>query len=254
VADVLVLCYHAVSERWPASLSVTPEALREQVGLLVRRGYRGVGFTEAVLSPPAGRTLAVTFDDAFHSVLERARPILDELGVTATLFVPTDFPEHPDVPMRWPGIEQWLGSEHEAELRPMSWDEVRVLADAGWEIGSHTKSHPRLSSLPDAEMERELEDSRLILEERLGRPCNALAYPFGDHDERVVEAAGRAGYAVAGTLPVRLDRPVPLRWPRTGVYHFDDLRRFRLKASRIMRLARATPFWPQRDDPEGVGH
>jgi peptidoglycan/xylan/chitin deacetylase (PgdA/CDA1 family) len=254
VADVLVLCYHAVSERWPAPLSVTPGALREQLGLVVRRGYRGAGFTEAVVSPPAGRTVAVTFDDAFRSVLELARPILDDLGLTATVFVPTDFPEHPDAPMRWPGIEQWLGGEHEPELRPMSWNELRVLADAGWEIGSHTKSHPRLSSLSDSDLERELEDSRLILEERFGRPCPGLAYPYGDHDARVVEAAGRAGYTAAGTLPVRFDRPSPLRWPRAGVYHGDDLRRFRLKASRIMRLARASPFWPQREHEGGVGH
>jgi peptidoglycan/xylan/chitin deacetylase (PgdA/CDA1 family) len=254
VADVLVLCYHAVSEEWPAPLSVTPDGLREQLGLLVERGYRGVGFVEAVTSPPAPKTVAVTFDDAFRSVLERARPILDELGLTATLFVPTDFPEQPDAPMRWPGIDQWLGGEHESELRPMSWDEVRSLADAGWEIGSHTKSHPRLPGLVDSELERELEDSRLILEERLGRPCPGLAYPYGDHDARVAEAAGRAGYTAAGTLPVRFDRPDALRWPRVGVYHDDDLRRFRMKVSRVMRMARATPFWPQREPRGGVGH
>jgi peptidoglycan/xylan/chitin deacetylase (PgdA/CDA1 family) len=254
VADVLVLCYHAVSQRWPASLSVTPEALREQLGLLVRRGYRGAGFVEAVTSPPAARTVAITFDDAFRSVLELGRPILDELGLKATVFVPTDFPEQPDAPMSWPGVDQWLGGEHEPELRPMSWDEIQALAEAGWEIGSHTKSHARLTALVDSDLERELEDSRLILEERLGWPCPGLAYPYGDHDARVVEAAGRAGYTAAGTLPVRFLQPQLLRWPRAGVYNGDDLWRFRLKVSRVMRMARGTPFWPQREPQGGVGH
>src|SRR5205807_2801894 len=52
VSDLLVLCYHAVSERWPADLSVTPVSLREQLGSLVARGYRGLTFADAVLGPP----------------------------------------------------------------------------------------------------------------------------------------------------------------------------------------------------------
>jgi peptidoglycan/xylan/chitin deacetylase (PgdA/CDA1 family) len=63
MSDVLVLCYHAVSVRWPAELSVTPERLEEQLRLLVRRGFKGATFHQAVIAPPAPRTLAVTFDD-----------------------------------------------------------------------------------------------------------------------------------------------------------------------------------------------
>ena len=51
--------------------------------------------------------------------------------------------------MAWPGIDQWLGGPHEAELMPMSWDELRRLAEAGWEIGSHSRTHPMLTQLDD---------------------------------------------------------------------------------------------------------
>ena len=68
-----------------------------------------------------------------------------------------------------------------------------------------------------------------------GRPCESIAYPYGDHDDRVVEAARRAGYVAAGTLPSRLDERGPLRFPRVGVYYGDDERRFRLKVSRPLR-------------------
>jgi peptidoglycan/xylan/chitin deacetylase (PgdA/CDA1 family) len=246
LSDVLVLCYHAVSDTWEAPLSVTPRCLEEHLELVVKRGYRGSTFTEAVLGPPFPKTVAVTFDDAFSSVLEKAHPILDRLGLVATIFVPTDFPDGTDARLSWPGIDNWLGGEHDAELRPMSWEEVRGLADEGWEIGSHTKSHPRLPSLADHELDTELTESREVVEERLGCPCPALAYPYGDQDGRVVEAAARAGYTAAGALPSRLRKGGPLCWPRVGVNQRDDLRRFRLKVSRAMRRFRASPLWPER--------
>lgn len=248
VSDVLVLCYHAVSEDWPAPLAIASDALERQLELLLRRGYRGVSFSEAVGSETSGRRLAVTFDDAYLSVLERARPVLDRLGLPGTVFVPTDFPDRPDRPMAWPGIDHWLGGPHEAELRPLSWSQLRELAGAGWELGSHTRSHPRLPALDDAALEAELRQSRAACEERLGVACRALAYPYGARDGRVSAAAERAGYRAAGTLLARVhrqrdpgvDRALPLGWPRIGVYRGDDLRRYRLKISRAVRMLRAS--------------
>ena len=244
MSDALVLCYHALSERWPASLSVAPEAFERQLHLLSRRGFRGATFDRAVSEPSDRRTVAVTFDDAYLSVLELAKPILDDVGFPATVFVPTDFPANSGQPMAWEGIDMWLGGPHERELRPMSWEQLGVLADAGWEIGSHTCSHPRLTSLGDEELGRELIDSRSILAERLSRPCDTLAYPYGDHDERVLEATRMAGYGLAGTLPGRLSPVSRLAWPRVGIYHGDDERRFRLKTSAAIRRLRGSRLWP----------
>jgi peptidoglycan/xylan/chitin deacetylase (PgdA/CDA1 family) len=242
MADVLVLCYHALSEGFPASLSVTPAAFERQLDLLQRAGYRGATFAEAVREP-AGRTVAITFDDAYLSVLLLAKPLLDSVGYPATVYAPTAYLDTPERPLAWDGIEQWLGGEHERELLPMSWDQLGELSDAGWEIGSHTLTHPHLTQVDDAALRDELTESKAELERRLGR-CETLAYPYGDHDDRVVAAAGAAGYAAAGTLPGRLPRPRPLAWPRVGIYHGDDERRFRLKISRAVRLLRGLPGWP----------
>jgi peptidoglycan/xylan/chitin deacetylase (PgdA/CDA1 family) len=244
MGDPLVLCYHAVSERWPASLSVTPEAFERQLRLLCRRGFRGATFEQAVSQPSERRTVAVTFDDAYLSVVELAKPILDAVGFPATVFVPTNFPSSAGQPMAWKGIDTWLGGPYERELRPLSWEQLGMLADAGWEIGSHTCSHPRLTSLSDEELGRELSDSRSTVAERLGRPCATLAYPYGDHDERVLEATRMAGYGLAGTLPRRLSPVSRLAWPRVGIYHDDDERRFRLKTSAAIRWLRGTRLWP----------
>jgi peptidoglycan/xylan/chitin deacetylase (PgdA/CDA1 family) len=240
--DVLVLCYHAVSERFPAPLSVTPAAFERQLQLLARAGYRGTTFEEAVQAR-SGRAVAVTFDDAYLSVLRLAKPLLDAVGFKATVYAPTAYLDTPERPLSWDGIEQWIGGEHEQELLPMSWDQLGELAEAGWEIGSHTRTHPHLTRLDDDTLRTELTESRADVERRFGR-CPTLAYPYGDHDERVVEAAGAAGYAAAGTLPARLHKARPLAWPRVGIYHADDERRFRMKVSRVMRLLRGSPLWP----------
>jgi peptidoglycan/xylan/chitin deacetylase (PgdA/CDA1 family) len=246
IGDLLVLCYHAVSDRWPADLSITPANLEAQLGLLAARGYRGVTFSEAVLRPPDGKAVAVTFDDAYRSVLELGEPILTRLGWPATVFVPTDF-AGTERPMSWPGIDQWAGGEFDRELVPMSWEELGRLAGGGWEIGSHTCSHPRLTTLEDARLDEELRGSMRECQDRLGRPCDSIAYPYGDHDRRVAEAAGRAGYRAAGTLPTRMNAEDPLRWPRVGIYHGDDLRRFKTKVSPIVRGLRASRAWEAAD-------
>jgi peptidoglycan/xylan/chitin deacetylase (PgdA/CDA1 family) len=238
----IVLAYHAVADDFPAPLAVTPAALRNQLTLLVERGYRGATFSELAAAGGKGKLLAVTFDDAYRSVSARAAPILESLGLPGTVFAPTSY-MGTERPMSWPGIDRWLETPHAVELVPMSWDEVRSLAESGWEVGSHTATHPRLTSLDDGRLDEELRISREECAERIGRPCTSLAYPYGDHDDRVVEAAGRAGYAWAATLPARLGRAQALRWPRIGVYDSDDLRRFRLKVSPLVRLARSTPVW-----------
>lgn len=234
--DVLVLCYHALSERWPAALSTTPERFREQLELLLRRGYRPVTFEQA-LDARDRRTVAVTFDDAYRSVLELALPIMEDLGVPGTVFVPTAWAGS-DEPMRWDGVYQWLGGPHEDELLCLGWDELRGLAEAGWEVGSHTCSHPYLTALDDDRLRAELRDSRLAVEQQLGRPCRSIAYPYGDVDERVIDTAGDVGYTIGGSLPKKLSSREPLDWPRVGVYHRDDLGRFKLKVSPLVRRAR----------------
>jgi peptidoglycan/xylan/chitin deacetylase (PgdA/CDA1 family) len=237
VTDAIVLCYHALSPSWEAALSTTPERFDRQLELLARRGFRGVTFAEMVGSPRRGKTVAVTFDDAYLSVLELARPILDRHGLPATVFAPTDGVDAGE-PLIWPGIDQWHGGPHEQDLQPMSWTQLRGLAAAGWEIGSHTLTHPHLTRLDDDALRDELVRSRAICEERLGGPCTTLAYPYGDVDARVVAAAAAAGYRAAASLPGRMGSRDALDWPRIGVYFVDHDRRFRLKVSPAVRRLR----------------
>ena len=159
------------------------------------------------------------------------------------MFVPTAYTGR-DEPMSWPGIDHWLHGPHVDELMPMSWEQVRELADSGWEIGSHTRTHPHLTTLDDHQLEAELVRSRAELEEALGRPCETIAYPYGDEDDRVAAATEAAGYARAAALPYpRLHPPETYRWPRVGVYQGDDLKRFARKIAPAFRWLRANRAW-----------
>ena len=214
--------------------------------MLLKRGYKATTFTEAVNWSGPGKAVAVTFDDGYRSVLELGLPILQALGMPATLFVPTDYIGK-DEPMSWPGIDQWVGGEHEPELLPMSWSEVAKLAAAGWEIGSHTRSHPRLAQIDRAGLVDELAGSKEICENALGAPCASLAYPYGDYDEAVEEAAIAAGYETAAALPDEFSgvaRSDPYAFPRVGIYLDDSDRVFKLKISKLTRMARASSAWP----------
>ncbi len=241
--ELLVLCYHAVSERWPAPLSVTPDALRRQLRRLVSRGWTATTFADA-LDAPHRRTLAITFDDAFDSVRTLAAPILAELGLPATVFVATDWV---DRPLGWPEVAHWADTEHADELRSMSWASLRDLVGGGWEIASHTCSHPHLSRLEREEIDSELSRSRAALAEQ-DLSCRTVAFPFGDADDRVRAAAAAAGYEGAAGLSsaafVARDR---FDWPRVGVWHAEPEWRVDLKAMPLTSRLRGMG-WPNLTD------
>jgi peptidoglycan/xylan/chitin deacetylase (PgdA/CDA1 family) len=233
-SDVLVLAYHAVSDEWDAVTTVTPAQLDQQVRYLLARGYRSVTFDRALTAPPAGRALAITFDDAHRSVFEVAFPMLRALGAVATVFAPTDYIGTGE-PTDWEGFETYAHGPHSSELICMDWDQLRTVVDAGWEVGSHTRSHPHLTRLTPSAVRDELIGSRELLETRLQRPCRTLAYPYSDLDGAVVEGAHASGYGYAATIPVGYALSLPLRWSRVGIFRCDSMRRFKLLTSHATR-------------------
>jgi peptidoglycan/xylan/chitin deacetylase (PgdA/CDA1 family) len=234
MSDLLVLCYHGISETWPAPTTVRPGDFESQLEHFLERGYVGATLTEALDVPPAEKTMVVSFDDAHLSVYELAAPTMARLGVPGTVFVPTAYPDS-GRPMGWEGYDVWLGTEHEPELACMSWEQLREVAAAGWEVGSHTKNHPRLSKIADQPIKDELIQSRAECEERMEAPCTSIAYPYSDYDDRAVRAAAEAGYRFAVTVPTESRPPLALQWPRVGVYNGESARRVALRV-RTRRL------------------
>jgi peptidoglycan/xylan/chitin deacetylase (PgdA/CDA1 family) len=214
-------------------LAVTPQAFELQLRSLLRRGYRPATASETL--PGVGRLLHVTFDDAYRSVA-KAVPILERLGVHATVFVCTAYADT-GRPLDVPEIAGDLDG-YADELATMDWDMLRAVADHGVEIGSHTVSHPHLTRLSDAELVHELRDSRERIEAELPGACRFLAYPYGEEDGRVRAAAQTAGYDAAFSLVSR-ERPFdPHALPRVELHGGDSLLRATLKTSFVRRPGR----------------
>ncbi len=241
MSGLLVLCYHAVSETWPSPAAIAPPRLHAQLAYLLRRGYRPLTLSAALAEGAPRKAVVVTFDDAYTSILDAGLPVLESLGVPATVFVPTDAASEAGQ-MEWSELAQWVGGEHEHELRCMSWAQLRTLAERGWEIGSHTCSHPRLTEVGAERMESELSLSRAACEEETQQPCATLAYPFGSYDATVIDAVTAAGYAAAVTLDERIVQPLhgrgPLEVPREAIYRSTGWGIFIAKTARPVRRIR----------------
>lgn len=167
---------------------------------------------------------ALTFDDAFRSVVEHGLPALVENQIPFTIFVPTErLGEHPNWEMD--------PASPDANEVIMTAEELISLPENLADVGSHTRTHPRLTKLSDAAVRSELEDSRADLERQLSRPIDLLAFPYGDRDERIVELCREAGYRRVFHIDpgVTSLRPDDYVTPRVPVSASDSILEFRLK-------------------------
>ena len=224
-----VLMYHEVGPPRPLSRlnhwRVHPADFESQLGLLARRGYRGVALRALFDDRVAGgeKRVAITFDDGYAGVLSRALPLLAARGFAATVFV---------VSAKLGGVNDWDGETPGDEL--LTADGVRALHTAGIEIGSHGATHRALPSVSDAELDDEVRGSKAALEAVTGTPVVSFCYPYGAFDDRVVEAVRAAGYRVATVIRggISPDLADPLRLKRIAVRGTNTLLDFSLALTR----------------------
>ena len=252
----LALAYHAIADDWDDPLSVPVSRFATQMHHLRDLGYTGVRFSELAHRLDARGIVAITFDDAFSSVRDRALPLLDELGWQATVFASSAVVDA-GKPMTWLLGEHGRAPGRDSTLCPLSWDDLRLLREAGWEIGSHGATHRRLSSLDADERERELTVARGRIEAEVGA-CSAISYPWGEVVDVVVAAAVAAGHTAGSGLEGRFEEHDPMRVSRFAVSRCDGTLRFAAKTSRTLSTVRRTPVWTgleriRRRDYEPVG-
>lgn len=217
---VPVLMYHGFGPERNRYV-VRPRAFRLQMLALRLLGYRPIRFAELVeamrehrLPPP--RAAVITIDDGYLDNLELAAPILARHGFPATLFLVSD---------RLGAANDWDRDPPIGGRPLMSAEQAAAMRERGHELGAHTRTHPSLPDLGEAEVGEQVGGSRRALEASLGAEVETFAYPFGRHDERAVEAAGAAGFAGACTTHparARLDED-PLRVPRIEVKGTDRI-------------------------------
>ena len=202
-----ILGYHAFAAGGePPSRYVLPERrFARQLWWLARAGYNVITFGEYLelraghrLPPP--RTVVLTIDDGYVDTATVAGPVLRRFGLRATVFIvstPDDFAALQARPM--------LGA-----------DEADRLPSETFEIGSHTRTHPDLTTLSTEEARREIRESKAELERGLGVPVTGFAYPFGACNPTVRRLVEEAEYAAARGTWLGRNRPATdpfdLRW------------------------------------------
>jgi peptidoglycan/xylan/chitin deacetylase (PgdA/CDA1 family) len=230
------LFYHRInpypfSSLGPVSreISISPEEFEWQIRYLAENGHRSITLAQfhAWLcgdAPIDDKSILITFDDGYEDNLSWAAPILKRHGFSATVFVVTDFLGS-DTRSVWPHADP------PAQGRFLSPEQLCHWRDLGFEIGSHTLDHPLLTRLSPGDLFEQLSRSRHKLEALLGASVFALAYPGGDFNRDVEDAAAAAGYLLGfTTIPGRNprgSRPFALR--RTEVSASDSRFVFRMK-------------------------
>jgi len=193
----LVLLCHRVGLPRLASAApgqyVMPRVLASALDHLSARGWKPVSLAEAVDrcrlgSASSENEFCVTFDDGYLSVYEHALPVLARRGVPGALFV---------VAGAIGGVNGWDRGAGDRKEKLLSAEQIRELCGHGFEIGSHTFTHPQLTAVSDERLRRELVDSKRRIEDITGREVTSFSYPYGDYDQRVREATVAAGYKCA---------------------------------------------------------
>ncbi len=235
--DVPVLAYHKVSNKLEWGINVVPlRAFAYQMHLLATNGYQPISLEQYLTLPhlmqSPQRRVVITFDDADESIWLNAYPILNAYHFTATVFVISSYVGRQN---------SWDANLGGVYSRHLNWQQLNELRAAGWEIGSHSATHPDLVRLSDDALRAELEGSKTRIEANIQGPVHFLAYPFNRVDERVLSIAAEVGYRGGCTMiaPSHLRQ----RWSafciqRQGVYAIDTPGSFcrKLRHSPIERI------------------
>jgi len=227
------LCYHSIAAEGPRYLTISADLFERQLACLRRRGIRS-GDLRSLAEAADGRldrqTAFLTFDDGFLDNFETALPLLREYGFGAFVFVLPPLVDSGG-PLAWAEVAADHG-RYPATMRSVTWSMLEEMREGGFEVGSHTLTHPHLPELEDDPLREELWESRARVKQRLGT-CDTLAYPFGEWSDRVAAAAADCGYRYAFSLPTKTGqrRATALSIPRINVDYRDGERRFAAKLS-----------------------
>ena len=176
-----VLCYHHIN---PSDLlkdiyiNTVPDEFEKQIKFLHSYGFRTILSKDipTLLAPAENNILGenkkpviITFDDGYKSVYDYAYPIMKKYGFKGIIFLITD------------------KIENDTSKMYMNKDQINELIKEGWEVGSHTITHPKLNSISIEDISDEIKGSKDILEKMFGIKVLSFAYPYGLFNKKILD-------------------------------------------------------------------
>lgn len=181
-----MLTFHSVDDQ-SSVISFSPRLFKDGLARLREHGYHTIDLMDAVgmvqrreMFPE--RCFVITFDDGYRNAYSEAFPVLQQSGMSATVFL--------TVGETLTSGSSRLPSQSGRDM--LSWDEIREMhATGSIRFGAHTLTHPDLTKLPAGRVEAEVRDSKSLIEDALGTPVVCFAYPYGRYDVRSRQIASR---------------------------------------------------------------
>ncbi len=227
---LVVLMYHRVGladSNQERRFCTSPHDFARQMQWLREDGYVSLSLERIHSHLAEGRpfpalSIHVTFDDGFTGVLDHALPELLNNQIDATLFA---------VSSQVGGTNEWMWRKGAAHRSLLSAPQLRLLSNNGVAIGSHSRTHARLTEASPQDAEKEISDSRRELQDMLGLDVTGFAYPYGLYNATIGDMVAAAGYTTACTTRSGFNNHTsnPLKSRRIDVYGTDSMSQFRSK-------------------------
>lgn len=207
-----ILTYHSIDDSQSA-ISVPPDAFRRHVAWLASGAVQVVPLDALMALPESTDAVAITFDDGFVNTAEIAAPLLARHQLPATVFAVT---EHVG------GTNAWRGeiAQDIPTLPLMDWASLGRLAEGGFSIGAHGRTHASLTDLGPEALADEIGGSAERIERELGVRPTTFAYPYGRVNETVERATRQFQWALTTEMRVLAPQEVPHALPRLDMYYF----------------------------------
>jgi peptidoglycan/xylan/chitin deacetylase (PgdA/CDA1 family) len=243
-APVAIVFYHRVADTTANPWTASNRTFARQIAWL-KRHFDLVSLAEAQRRLASGQNeraaVSITFDDGYADNCQQALPLLIHEQIPCTYFVSTRY------------VLEQKAFPHDADrgqpLAPNTPEQIRALADAGIEIGCHTRNHANMGVVRDrAELHEELVVSRAELERLTHRPVRYFAFPYGQPMHMTSEAfmlAREVGYAAVCSAYGGFNFPGDDTFHLQRIHADNDLLRLKNWLTVDPRKLRSTPrFYP----------
>jgi peptidoglycan/xylan/chitin deacetylase (PgdA/CDA1 family) len=191
---VPILMYHRIAvlngdePAVTVGLTVDPGEFQLEMAWLHDHGYHTISQLQLFQALEEGKPLpakpiVLTFDDGYRGIATVAAPIMSQFGYVGTAYVITDR----------------IAESRKTAPTWLTWPQLRILEQRGWDIGSHTVSHTEIPHMSADAAMKTLRQSRFALERHLGHPVQWFCYPAGSVNAAAVELVRKAGYVLATT-------------------------------------------------------
>lgn len=197
--EIPVIMYHRVikdkSESGVHGIYVTETDFEKHLKYLKEHNYETITFSDLLDNNYKKRfdhnkkQIILTFDDGYCDNYNYAFPLLKKYGFKCVIYLLSHLNYN-----KW-DVDNEENPEQKFEL--MTLDMIKEMENYGIEFGGHTKTHPKLATLSKEEIEKEIYDSKEVLEQKLGHPLISFAYPYGNLNELAKQIVKKAGYFFA---------------------------------------------------------